>query len=179
LTVREVQNGSPADQAGLRVGQEIIEVNGKRVRSLAALNQLVAAGANRRASVTVLENGVRRGLKLELMPLTQLNRQLILKRLGLNTAPLTEAQATNFKLAPSEGLLVENVEKASPADNAQLEAGMVVTKVEGVPVSDLVNISNVLGNKKRGESVHLAVKVANRYGGMIRVMEGTVDVAVR
>jgi serine protease Do len=180
LTVREVQNGSPADQAGLRVGQEVVEVNGKPVRSLAAFNQFVAAGANRQAAVTVLENGVRRVLKLELVPLIQLNRQLILKRLGLSTAPLTEAQAASYKLSAAEGLLVEEVEKDSPAAGAQLQAGMVVTALDGVAVSDLVNISNVLGNKKRGETVQLAVKVANRYGsGLVRVLNGQVDLVVR
>jgi hypothetical protein len=40
---------------------------------------------------------------------------------------------------------------------------MVVTEIDGVKIKDLVNISNVLGNKKRGESVQLLVKVVNRY----------------
>jgi hypothetical protein len=82
------------------LGQEVVEVNGKPVRSLAAFNQFVAAGANRQASVTVLENGVRRVLKLELVPLIQLNRQLMLKRLGFSTAPLTEAQAASYAAYP-------------------------------------------------------------------------------
>jgi serine protease Do len=104
----------------------------------------------------------------------------MLKRLGLSTAPLTEAQAASYKLSATEGLLVEAVEKDSPAASAQLQSGMVVTALDGVAVSDLVNISNVLGNKKRGESVQLAVKVANRYGsGLVRVLNGQVDLVVR
>jgi len=180
LTVREVQPGSPADQAGLRIGQEVLEVNGKAVRSLAAFNQFVAAGANRQASVTVLDNGVRRVLKLELMPLTQLNRQLIFRRLGLSTTPLAEAQAVGYKLGAGEGLLVDEVEKDSPADKAQLQSGVVITALDGVAVSDLVNISNVLGNKKRGETVRLTVNVANRYAnGFVRWLTGQVDLVVR
>lgn len=180
LTVREVQPGSPADQAGLRVGQEVVEVNGKSVRSLAAFNQFLAAGANRQPSVTVLENGVRRVLKVELVPLTQLNHQLILRRLGLSTTPLTEAQAAVYKLAAGEGLLVDEVEKKSPADKAQLPTGLVIIAMDGVAMNDLVNISNVLGNKKRGEAVHLTVKVVNRYSnGLYRVLNDQVDVQVR
>ncbi len=180
LTVREVQNGSPADRAGLRMGHEIVEVNGKPVSNLAALNLHLAAGLNRQATVTVLENGARRDLKVELVPLVDLNRQLLLKRLGLTTAALTETQATGLRLAVDEGLLVEEVEKNGPAAAAQLQAGMVVTEIDGVKIKDLVNISNVLGNKKTGEYAQLLVKVVNRYSsGLARVLNGQVEVQVR
>lgn len=180
LTVREVQNGSPADRAGLRAGHEIIEVNGKPVNTLAALNLYMAAGLNRQATVTVLENGARRNLKVELVPLVDLNRQLLLQRLGLTTTALTETQATGLRMAVDEGLLVDEVEKNGPAANAQIQPGMVVTEIDGVKIKDLVNISNVLGNKKRGESVQLMVKVINRYSsGVARVLNGQVDVPVR
>ncbi len=180
LTVREVQNGSPADRAGLRMGHEIVEVNGKPVSNLAALNLHLAAGLNRQATVTVLENGARRDLKVELVPLVDLNRQLLLKRLGLTTAALTETQATGLRLAVDEGLLVEEVEKNGPAATAQLQAGMVVTEIDGVKIKDLVNISNVLGNKKTGEYAQLLVKVVNRYSsGLARVLNGQVEVQVR
>jgi S1-C subfamily serine protease len=113
-----------------------------------------------------------------LVPLTDLNRELFSQRLGLVTAPLTEQQATSAGLAA--GLLVNDVEKNSPAANAKLEAGMIVTDVDNVAVEDVVNISNVLGNRKRGESVRLTVKVANRYqGGAMRLLTGQVDVPVR
>jgi serine protease Do len=178
VTVREVQPNSPAYRAGLRVGQQVVEVNGKPVRGLAGFNELVAASANRKAVFTVLENGTRQVLNVTLVPLADLNRELFAQRLGLITAPLTEQQATSAGLAA--GLLVNDVEKNSPAASAKMEAGMIVTDVDNVAVDDLVNISNVLGNRKRGESVRLTVKVANRYqGGMMRLLTGQVDVPVR
>jgi serine protease Do len=178
LTVREVQPNSPAYRAGLRIGQEVVEVNGKPVRSLAGFNQLAASNANRKATITVLENGSRRVLNVELVPMAELNRELFAQRLGLVTAPLTEQQAASAGL--TAGLLVNDVEKNSPAANAKMEAGMIVTDVDNVAVNDLVNISNVLGNRKRGESVRLTVKVPSRYqGGMMRLLTGQVDVPVR
>ncbi|MGC3960257.1 MAG: trypsin-like peptidase domain-containing protein [Verrucomicrobiota bacterium] len=178
LTVREVQPNSPAYRAGLRIGQEVVEVNGQPVRGLAGFNELVAASLNRKAAITVSESGSRRVLSVELVPLADLNRELFMQRLGLITAPLTDQQATNAGLPA--GALVNDVEKNSPAANAKLETGMIVTEVDGVGVDDLVNISNVLGNRKRGESVRLTVKVANRYpGGTMRLLTGQVDVPVR
>ena len=178
LTVREVQPNSPAYRAGLRIGQEVVEVNGQPVRSLAGFNHLAASNPNRKATITVIENGSRRVLNVELVPMAELNRELFAQRLGLITVPLTDQQATSAGLAA--GLLVNDVEKNSPAANAKLEAGMIVTEADGVAVDDLVNISNVLGNRKRGESVRLTVKVANRYqGGLVRLLTGQVDVPVR
>jgi S1-C subfamily serine protease len=178
VTVREVQPNSPAYRAGLRVGQQVVEVNGKPVRGLADFNELVGASADRKATIAVIENGSRQVLNVTLVPLTDLNRELLSQRLGLVTAPLTEQQATNAGL--SAGLLVNDVEKNSPAANAKLEVGMIVTDVDNVAVDDLVNISNVLGNRKRGESVRLIVKVPNRsQGGTMRLLTGQVDVPVR
>jgi S1-C subfamily serine protease len=71
------------------------------------------------------------------------------------------------------------VERNSPAATAQLQPGMVITAVDGVTVNELVNISNVLGNKKRGESVQITVKVVIRYGSFARLLSGNVDVPVR
>lgn len=178
LTVQFVQPNSPAYKAGLRVGHEVVEVNDKAVGSLSGFCRSVAASPNNRAAITINENGARRVLKVELMPLMDLNRDFFMQRLGLNTAPLNEQQATNADL--SAGLLVNEVEKNSPAANARLETGMIITAVDGVAVNDLVNVSNVLGNKKRGEVVRLTVKVANRYAnGFVRWLTGQVDVVVR
>jgi serine protease Do len=180
LSVREVQPGSPADRAGMRVGQQIVAVNGKAVTGLAGFNQLTAENSNRRASITVLENGARRVLNVELVLLTELNRQLLLSRLGLDTKPVTEAQAANYQLGNGSGWSIEEVERNSPAANVPLKPGMIVTEVDGVAASDLVNISNVLGNKKRGEIVRLTVKVAGRYGGgALQVVTLAADLVVR
>lgn len=180
LTVREVQSGSPADKAGLQVDQEILEVNGKPVSSLAALNQQIAASLNRQVALTVLDKGTRQVLTVTLVALADLNRQLFHRRLGLTTAALLETQASQMKLGNEEGVLVEEVEKGSPADKAQLQPGMVITEVDGVKIKDLVNVSNALNNKKSGEAVQLLVKVVNRYSnGLARVMTGQVDVLVR
>jgi serine protease Do len=177
LSVRELQPNGPAYRAGLRVGQEVVEVNGKPVSTLAKLCKLVAASANRRAAITVKENGVRRVLNVELLPLAELNRELFSQRLGLITTPLTKQQATAEVPA---GLLVGDVEKNSPAANAALQPGMIITEADGVAVGDLVNISNVLGNKKRGEIVRLTVKVADRYAsGFVRWLSAQVDVPAR
>jgi S1-C subfamily serine protease len=111
------------------------------------------------------------------MPLADLNRELFVQRLGLKTAPLTKQQVTAEE---SAGLMVSEVENNSPAAKATLQAGMIITEADGFPLSDLVNISNVLGNKKRGEIVNLTVKKAYRNAnGFVRWLSRHVEVPVR
>lgn len=179
LTVRYVQPNSPADNAGLRADQQVIEVNGQPVSTLARFCQLAAASPNRQATLTILDQGDQRTLTLKLVPLADLNRALFASRLGLTTAP-GPAATNNVLAAVPPGLLVTEVEKNSPADKAKLEAGMILTAVDNVAVTDIVNISNVLGNKKRGDPFRLIVNVATRYAnGQVRWLTGPVDIPAR
>ena len=166
LVVRFVQPNSPADKAGLRAGQEIVEVNGKPVRSLVEFCKLVATKPDRTATITVTENGARRTLQTKLTPLVELNRLLLKNRLGLGTQPLTEAQANSLQIRTAgDGLIISEVEKDSPAERAQFQNGMVLTGIDNAGVGDLVNVSNVLGNKKPGDRVQLSVIVPRRING--------------
>jgi serine protease Do len=179
LTVREVQTNSPAFRAGLRVGQQIMEVNGKPVTSPAEFCSLVASNPDRTADITVSENGSRRTLQAKLTPMPDLVRLLLNNRLGLATQPLSEVQASNLQIKTTDGLLIGEVQKGSPAERAQLQAGMVLTAVDAALVSKLVGVSNVLGNKKPGEGVNLSVIVPRRVNGGYIPFQQVVSVRVR
>jgi S1-C subfamily serine protease len=180
LTVREVQPNSPAARAGLHVGQQVVEVNGKPVDSLVEFCKLVASNADHSANISVLEKGVRRTLRAELLPMQELNRQLLQKRLGLSAQPLTEQQAAGYQIKVGEGLRVSEVEKDSPAQRAQLQAGMVLTGVDSSGVDELVNVANALGNKKSGELVQLTLLVPRRLNSDYLALQAVkVNVPVR
>jgi S1-C subfamily serine protease len=180
LTVREVQTNGPAFKAGLRVGQRIAEVNGRPVTGLVEFNKLVAGSPNRLANITVLDQGELRKLRVEMRLLADLNGELLQKRLGLSTQPLTEAQAGEFRIKPGDGLLVREVEKGGPAGRARIQAGIVLAGVDGVGINDLVNVANVLGNKKSGEGVQLGLILPRRLtGGAVELVAARVNVPAR
>ena len=180
LLVREVQPGSPAYKAGLRTGQEIVEVNGKPVRSLVEFNKLVAASAAHPVGLTVLENGARRKLSVELMPMSEFLQLLLQRRLGLGCQAVSEAKATQFQIKPGEGLLVSEVEKNSPADRARLQPGFLLQAIDGKPVNYLVDAANALGSKKAGDRVQLTLIVPNLVNGnLLQLQPATAAVVVR
>lgn len=180
LTVRHVQPGSPAERAGARVGQQIVEVNGRTVSGLAEFVQVVGASPDQRVALTVVEKSQRRVLNVELVSLAVLNRELLQRRLGLKTSTLSDAQAMSYQLVGGEGWLVDEVEGNSPAARARLEKGMVITAIDGVPVTNLVNLSDVLVSKKRGDTLQLTIRTHTRVNDrFVRLLTGQFDVVVR
>jgi serine protease Do len=177
LVISVVQTGSPADRAGLRAGQRIVQVNGGIPRDLVDFNRLVTANKNHAAALQVEQNGERRTLKAQLVPFDD----LISQKLGLLLLNLTPQTAATFRAKPGEGLFIEEVKKNGPAEKAQLQRGFLVTAIDGRSTGNLMNVADVLSTKKSGDGVTLTVVVPPRTApnnsGENR--QGTVVVTVR
>ncbi|MDW8308349.1 MAG: trypsin-like peptidase domain-containing protein [Verrucomicrobiales bacterium] len=182
LFVRSVQNGSPAERAGLRVGQRIVQVNGVAPKNLAAFNRLLtgegaptgsaAADKGPTATLVVEQNGRRLTCRVELMPFAELVRQ----KIGLTLLELREAGAAWVGMG-IEGLLIDDVLKDGPAARARLQRGLILRAVDGQPARSLLAVGEVLSNKRPGEMVTLTVLAPRRAGP--GVVEYQVPVTVR
>ena len=179
LTVRELQPNSPAAKAGLKVGQTVLEVNGRAVKSLGAFNLQIPTKPDHTAEITVMDEGRKKKLIVEMIPMEELQRQMIFTRLGLKTQHLTPEQAGTFAVNEKAGLLVTDVDKNSPADVAQLKAGIVLVEVDGAGVTDQITATNKLGNKKPGERVLLTFKVLNRANGFVEAHAVQIELPIR
>ena len=155
-------------------------MNGKPVRGLEDFNRLMAANTNHEARLTVLENGTRRTLRAELTPMEDLLQLLLQRRFGLNAQTLTKTNAPQFQLNPGEGLLVSEVEKSSPAARAQIQTGFLLTAIDGIPVKNLVNAANAIGNKKVGDRVQLLLLVPRRVNGnLVQLQPANTTLVIR
>ncbi|MFZ5649549.1 MAG: RIP metalloprotease RseP [Bacillota bacterium] len=63
-TVQDTLKGKPADVAGIRGGDVIAEIDGKRIDNWEQLSKTVGASPGRELSVTVLRNGERHSFKV-------------------------------------------------------------------------------------------------------------------
>jgi S1-C subfamily serine protease len=176
LVVNLVQNGSPADRAGLRAGQRIVQVNGGTPRDLVDFNRLVTANKNHAAVLQVEQNGERRTLKTQLVPFDDLIHQ----KLGLVLLNLPPQTAASSPVKPGQGLYIYEVEKNSPADKAQLQRGFLLTAIDDRATGDLISVADVLSTKKSGDTVRLAVVVprpiSNNY---VEYRQASVTLPVR
>lgn len=78
-------------------------------------------------------------------------------RLGVGIQDLTPDLARAFKLRGKRGAVIAQVEPGSPADDAGLQAGDVVTAVNGRKVQNAAQMRNAVGLLRAGSEISLDV----------------------
>lgn len=166
--IRSIQPGSPAEKAGLKPGDQVLEVDGKPAGSLIDLNRaLVSAGASRDVRLLVRRSGTSVPLQLRLQDESRFfDAALIRRRLGVTVEP------SEF------GLVITGIDADGPAAR-RLGQGMVVVGLEGQPVGEIVPLAKALHARNRGDAVDLDVLVFRRMGPFVRREAGTVRVTLR
>lgn len=160
LVVTRVQNRSPADAAGLAVGQRIIRVNGGQPRSVLDFHRLVMSDRSLQVQLEVEQNGTRRILTVHMRTFVDLLQQ----RLGLALRRLTEAEATRLDLTPGDAMVIDRVEAAGPAERANLRPGLLITAFEDVKTSSLLRAAEVVSTKQTGDRLRIAFAVPLESG---------------
>jgi serine protease Do len=77
--------------------------------------------------------------------------------LGINIQEVTKELADSFGMKNTNGALVAGVEKASPAEKGGLEAGDVILKFDGKPVTISSDLPRLVGATKPGKDVTVEV----------------------
>src|SRR4051812_43803268 len=150
--VASVEPGGPADKAGLKPGDVVLAVDGKKIERSSELPPLVAGvkpgsktslevwrdRAKRTVAVTVAE------LKTEKVASAPTSSGENQGKLGLAVRPLTEAEKQ--QLDGVQGLLVEQA--SGPAARAGIRPGDVVTAVNGKPVKSIQDLRAAAAKEK-------------------------------
>jgi len=152
VVIQNVRTGSPAETAGLREGDVVVEFDGERVRSAQQLTRLVReTPPGRRVRAAVIRDGQRR--EVEVTPAASDRQSLsvgpgdlrgsierilpfTIRRggmLGVTTQEMTPALADYFGV--KTGILVTNVVRDSPAERAGVKVGDVITELAGSSVN--------------------------------------------
>lgn len=175
LTVSFVQPASPAAKAGIQEGEEIVEVNGKRPRTLIEFNEFLCSGADHQATVQTRSGSGQKTLHVAMVPFDD----LISNKLGLSVM-LDADTGTRYRLPGRTGLYLSKVERNGPADQAGLKTGMLLTGVGDREAKDLLTVADVVSSTQTGDSLPLTVVEPQRLGaGFVRYQQWKVNVTVR
>jgi S1-C subfamily serine protease len=177
LAVSSVEKNSPAEKAGLRKGDQILQVDGKSPKGFIEFNQWLRNSSQQTFSFAVQRGAQRQNLSVTLVPFTQLIRQ----KLGLDTQELRDEDlASRLGLDTFTGLAVAGVEKNSPADESRLRAGFVVTEINGERIPDLLSAMPALANLKKGDPAKLTLLIPQLRGNyLVGYQKGTTTLKVR
>jgi serine protease Do len=77
--------------------------------------------------------------------------------IGVQIQPVTQDIADNLGLKKAEGALVAEPQADSPAKKAGIEAGDVITAVDGTPIKDARDLAKRIGSMAPKASVKLAI----------------------
>jgi S1-C subfamily serine protease len=173
VVINEVLAGGPAEKAGLKPGDRVLQINGRTPTSFLDFDRMLGETPGHKATLLVEQRKERRTLNLVLMPFEEMIRE----KAGL---ALTVASLTGGNFGVQKGMYVEEVEKDSPAERADLQRGYLITEVDGQAAVDLRAVGNVFASKSKGDRVHLTVVAQRRLGaGFLEYRQGTVDLAIR
>jgi serine protease Do len=154
--VTEVMPESPAAAAGLRPGDVIVELNGKKVENPGDLARAVALAApGRAARLTVWRDKQERALAVTPREAPG-ERQA--SRLGFEVRPVTAAVAGELGLRSTDGVVVAHVDDDSEAAAAGLRRGDVVVEVNREPIKTLADFERTTRSIKSGERMRVRVE---------------------
>ena len=170
VLVAQVSENSPAEKAGLRQGDVIVEYGGKPVTDVGSFRNRVSLTApGSTETITVLRDGERKTLKVTIGKLTE--DQLIAQgpaqsadEIGLTVQTLTPQLAEQFGARPGEGVVVTEVHPGSIAAMAGIETGSIILQVNREPVSSATDFQRAIKQAASEKRVLLLV----RKGGMQR-----------
>ncbi|MBI1178540.1 PDZ domain-containing protein [bacterium] len=175
LVVADVQKDSPADKGGLRVGDQVVEVNGKIPDSFIEFNELVGKSNDHTANVEVSRGGKRIRTTIDMMK----NADFLRARLGASLQELTPELARMFDVGTLDGLLVAGVEEDGPLDKVGITKGDLIAAIQGSPMHDLARATLALSEIGPGDDVVLRVIARRQRGAFTRLQQGDVRIKLK
>lgn len=164
VEITRVEENSPAEKAGLKPGDVVLEYNGERVEGMEQFGRLVReTPPGREVKLTISRDGKTQMLAVTIstrrsrfqgfpsgfrmpefqMPdIPQIFTTLRSPMLGVEAESLGSQLASYFGV--KEGVLVRSVLDNTPAQKAGIKAGDVLTKVDGMQVTTPSEVSSAV-----------------------------------
>ncbi|MDI6889905.1 MAG: DegQ family serine endoprotease [Thermodesulfovibrionales bacterium] len=174
VLISDVAKGSPAEKAGIMRGDIILEFNGKEVKDVSSLRNMVAQSkAGAEVSMKILRSGKEHTVRLVIVELPREVAEVVPNQIpddsevgaltGLTVIDLTKEIARQLGFTKDEkGVVVVRVEPASPADEAGIKKGDIINEVDRKRVDNLEDFNRIASNIKKNETVLLFITRGNK-----------------
>lgn len=174
VVVSNVQEDTPAEKAGLKPGDVIVEFGGVQVASPQHLQGLVEqAPIDGKSELVVVRDGkpVKLSVTVKEQPSDSSVASHSRKRagedkaessrfdeLGMDVEALTDEVAEQLGVKADHGVVITNVRSGGVADTAGLESGMVVVEAARKPIKSVGDLEKALSDESLQKGVLLLVR---------------------
>jgi serine protease Do len=166
--VSNVSAGSPAERAGIRARDVILDYAGKPIKESSELPLMVArTPVGSRINITVLRD--KREVSLT-VTIAELREEEVMapapereKDLGLTVQNVTPEIAQTLGLKRAQGVVITAVERGSPADDAGLRRGDVILEIDRKTVRNVSDYREAIAGLKRGRPTSFSCNAARPH----------------
>src|SRR5579872_6937693 len=172
VPISSVVPGSPADQAGLKVGDTITTVDGKKVSKG---SELVADIASRKPGSKVNLGFIRNGKPQDATVTIADRSKLFAARLGedqgnddentpkpskfgVTVRKVTPEMADRLDIPAGKGVIVQDVKPGSFAEDVNLARGDIILEINKQPVNSEEDFARIESSMKSGQDVVFLVR---------------------
>lgn len=172
ILVAQVVKGSPADRAGLKVGDIIVALNGRKLKDVRDLQlSVMRTRPGTEVSLTIIREGKEKEIKVKV---GELPEKLSEKpkaqggdNLGLSLRDLTPREKAKFGV---DGVLVVGVSPGSPAYESGLRPGDVIMSVNYKRIRSVREFYNILESLKEAGKTKVLLHVRRQNSSLYIVM---------
>ena len=159
--VSDVFRGDPADQAGIKVGDIITEINGKPIKDTHELLLTIAAlQVGQKMNVKAIRDGKEMTFRVTVAERKDNVAQLAEKsekgHFGISVQEITPEIARQLGMR-SEGVIITDIQEGSPADEVGMQPQDIIVQVNRVKIAS-INDYTEISKAAQKKSVTLLVK---------------------
>ncbi|HEV3332103.1 MAG TPA: Do family serine endopeptidase [Bryobacteraceae bacterium] len=170
--VQQVAPGGPAEKAGLKDGDIITGINGKKVRDGNDLvNTVTATPIGSPVNIAALRDGKQENFKVVVGDLTQVfptdfggakaeeanKAEKTEAKFGMAIQNLTDAQRQNMGIKEKGGVQISSVETDSFAEEIGLAPKDILLSINRQPVNNVDDVRRIQNTLKPGDAVALRI----------------------
>ena len=162
--IASVEKDTPAEKAGLKAGDVIVEYDGKPINDGNELPRYVAATpVDKKVALVVVREGSRVSVTLTVGKLKDSDAEQAApgnenEKLGLTVQELTRELASRYGLRDARGLVVTDVRQGSVAEEAGIAPGTLIIEINGQRPDSAGAFNAVVAKIKKGDMIRLLLK---------------------
>jgi len=161
--VADVTKDSPADKAGLKSGDIIMEFDGKQILEMNNLPRFVAATpVGKKVKLKLLRNGKTEELAVIIERLRDGEESVapvaMQDRLGVSVKELSGELAAQFRIKETMGVVVVAVKPDGIAGEAGITGGDVIKEINGKAINTMDDYTKAITAHKKGAVMRLLLR---------------------
>jgi serine protease Do len=159
VLVADVMSGGPADKAGIKRGDVILDYQGAEVPDAATLrNDVAEAKIGQEATFTVWRSDQKQEIRVQIGSEAEALKMLTVSvenRLGVEVKDLTAEEARQYGMIRPEGVVIRSVDPKGPLGKVGFEPGDVIMALNQEPIDDVGSFASLVTNLPHHKKVVL------------------------